>query len=80
MSESTDPRACKSCGNAELPITTCSNCSGYGMRHGSCGEPEECSACGCSGVQWPPVCPGCSKYRSMKGFANLGEFPAGETV
>lgn len=59
---------CKLCGNTERPDTECSRCGGYGMVTGGLGDPEACPNCGCSGLQWPAVCPGCSKWRSMEGW------------
>lgn len=59
---------CKKCGSAKPPDTQCSHCGGYGMRHGACGDPETCSSCGASGIEWPPRCPDCSAYRSMVGW------------
>lgn len=61
--------ACRSCGNSELPDAICSHCGGYGIRTGVDGDPIDCHACGNSGTQWPPVCRGCGKYRSMKGWS-----------
>ena len=59
---------CKKCGSEKRPDTTCSWCGGYGMVTGYGGDPTECSHCGCSGIQWPPVCPDCCGFRSMKGW------------
>ena len=59
---------CRSCGNGERPDTVCSYCGGYGMITNYGGDPDDCPACGCSGMQWPPVCPNCGKFRSMRGW------------
>lgn len=62
--------SCKSCGDTRRPDTECSWCGGFGMV--GYDEPHDCWHCGYSGVQWPPICHGCGKYRSMKGW--LPEF------
>jgi hypothetical protein len=58
---------CRSCGDANRPDVQCSWCGGFGIRTTMSG-PDDCSHCGASGVQWPPLCNGCGKYRSMKGW------------
>ena len=63
-----DGTSCKHCGNTSRPDTECSRCGGYGLVTGMDGSPDDCPDCGCSGAQWPPICPGCGKYRSMKGW------------
>lgn len=60
-------RHCRSCGNNERPDAVCSYCGGSGLTM-TMGGVDNCDACGCSGVQYPPVCPGCGKYRSMDGW------------
>lgn len=57
---------CRSCGDTRRPDTDCSRCGGFGVVGHD--EPHDCPTCGCSGTCWPPVCQGCGKYRSMKGW------------
>lgn len=54
---------CKSCGDDREPHTTCSWCGGYGMVTSYSGDPAGCSHCGESGMQWPPTCKTCGKFR-----------------
>ena len=59
---------CKHCGSEKCPDTSCSHCGGHGLVHGYEGDPRDCPSCGGSGIQWPAVCPDCSKWRSMEGW------------
>ena len=69
--------ACKSCGDPRKPDTECSRCGGHGLVQSW--DPIDCPSCGGSGIQWPPVCRGCSKYRSMKGWEAVLASPEART-
>jgi molecular chaperone DnaJ len=37
-------------------ITTCTQCKGYGTKSGQ--KPDQCSACGGTGLRWAPIASG----------------------
>lgn len=57
-------KPCKRCGDERPANTLCGRCGGHGLIHGYEGEPLDCPECGCSGIQFPPRCPGCGAWRS----------------
>jgi hypothetical protein len=57
-------KPCKKCGSTKDADTQCSNCGGYGLVD-TMGGPDDCPYCGCSGVQYPPICPDCCAYRAL---------------
>ena len=56
-------KPCKKCGSTKDADIQCSRCGGYGLVETMEG-PDDCPYCGCSGVQYPPVCPDCCGYRA----------------
>jgi len=57
-------KPCKRCGSTKDADIECSRCGGNGLVTGVWGEPETCPSCGCSGIQYPPICPDCAAYRA----------------